>query len=93
MSMTINEWNIIMTSPNASGCVSKVSFFKIYFLISLYIYLALLVSALEHEEIEYSPSLVRHALMNTPQKSDDKFSVGADLIQIHKALDHYLNHH
>ncbi|CAF4709004.1 unnamed protein product, partial [Rotaria sp. Silwood2] len=49
---------------------------------------ALLLSALKQEEIEYSPSLIRLSLMNTAQKLDDEFSVGAGLIQIHKALDY-----
>ncbi|CAF4672915.1 unnamed protein product [Rotaria sp. Silwood1] len=50
--------------------------------------IALLLSALKQEEIEYSPPLIRLALMNTAQKLDDEFSVGAGLIQIHKALDY-----
>jgi len=49
---------------------------------------ALLLSALKQEEIEYNPPLIRRALMNTAQKLDDEFSVGAGLIQIHKALDY-----
>ncbi|CAF3801202.1 unnamed protein product [Adineta steineri] len=49
---------------------------------------ALLVSALKQEEIEYNPSLIRRALMNTAQKIEDEFSVGAGLLQIHKALDY-----
>jgi len=48
----------------------------------------LLLSALKQEEIEYNPSLIRRALMNTAQKLDDELSVGAGLIQIHKALDY-----
>jgi len=43
---------------------------------------------LKQEEIEYTPSLIRRALMNTAQKLDDEFSVGAGLLQIHKALDY-----
>ena len=43
---------------------------------------------MKQEEIEYNPSLIRRALMNTAQKLDDEFSVGAGLIQIHKALDY-----
>ncbi|CAF4089647.1 unnamed protein product, partial [Adineta steineri] len=50
--------------------------------------IALLVSALKQEEIEYTPSLIRCALMNTAQKIEDEFSVGAGLVQIHKALDY-----
>ena len=49
---------------------------------------ALLLSALKQEEIEYSPILIRRALENTAQKLDDELSVGAGLIQIHKALDY-----
>lgn len=49
---------------------------------------ALLLSALKQEEIEYNPALIRRALMNTAQKLDDEFSVGAGLLQIHKALDY-----
>lgn len=49
---------------------------------------ALLLSALKQEDIDYNPSLIRRALMNTAQKLDDEFSVGAGLIQIHKALDY-----
>lgn len=48
----------------------------------------MLLSALKQEEIEYNPSLIRRALMNTAQKIDDEFSVGAGLIQIHKAFDY-----
>jgi hypothetical protein len=54
----------------------------------LFVDLALLLSALKQEEIEYNPSLIRRALMNTAQKLDDEFSVGAGLIQIHKALEY-----
>jgi hypothetical protein len=43
---------------------------------------------LKQEGIEYSPPLIRRALMNTAQKLDDEFSVGAGLLQIHKALDY-----
>ena len=50
--------------------------------------LALLLSALKQEEIEYNPGLIRRALMNTAVKSDDDLSVGAGLIQIHKALEY-----
>ncbi|CAF1250085.1 unnamed protein product [Rotaria magnacalcarata] len=50
--------------------------------------IALLLSALKQENIEYSPPLIRRALMNTAQKLDDEFSVGAGLLQIHKALDY-----
>lgn len=51
--------------------------------------LALLLSALKAEEIDYNPFLIRLALENTAQKSDnDPFSVGAGLIQIGKALDY-----
>ncbi|CAF1690507.1 unnamed protein product, partial [Adineta ricciae] len=49
---------------------------------------ALLLSALKQEQIEYNPSLIRRALMNTAQKIDDEFSIGAGLLQIHKALDY-----
>ncbi len=74
-----------MASPNAAGCVGKVHF-SISFLV--YFCLALLLSALKQEEIEYNPSLIRRALMNTAQKLDDEFSVGAGLVQIHKALEY-----
>ena len=50
--------------------------------------LALLLSALKQEKIEYSPPLIHRALMNTAQKLNDEFSVGAGLIQIHKAFDY-----
>lgn len=81
-----------MASPNAAGCVGK------RFLIienksrekrvtRLFGYLALLISALKQEDIEYNPHLIRLALENTAQKCDDEFSVGCGLIQIHKALD------
>ena len=50
--------------------------------------LALLLSALKQEEIEYNPFLIRLSLENTAQKSDDAFSVGCGLIQIHKAFDY-----
>lgn len=43
---------------------------------------------MKQEQIEYNPSLIRRALMNTAQKIDDEFSVGAGLLQIHKALDY-----
>ena len=43
---------------------------------------------MKQEKIEYNPSLIRRALMNTAQKLGDEFSVGAGLIQIHKALDY-----
>lgn len=46
------------------------------------------MSALKQENIDYSPSLIRRALMNTAQKLDEELSVGAGLIQIHKALDY-----
>ncbi len=47
-----------------------------------------MLSKLKQEEIESTPSLIRRALMNTAQKLDDEFSVGAGLLQIHKALDY-----
>lgn len=43
---------------------------------------------MKQEEIEYNPPLIRRALMNTAQKLDDELSVGAGLIQIHKAFDY-----
>lgn len=43
---------------------------------------------MKQEEIEYNPSLIRRALMNSAQKLDDEFSVGAGLIQIPKAFDY-----
>ena len=78
-----------MASPNAAGCVGQIniclwnSFMKIFSFL-----LALLLSALKQEQIEYNPSLIRRALMNTAQKIEDEFSVGAGLLQIHKALDY-----
>ncbi len=74
-----------MASPNAAGCVGKVNF---WICLLVYFCLALLLSALKQEDIEYNPSLIRRALMNTAQKLDDEFSVGAGLVQIHKALEY-----
>lgn len=42
---------------------------------------------MKQEGIEYNPYLIRLALENSAQKIDDEFSVGAGLIQIHRALD------
>jgi len=77
-----------MASPNAAGCVGKIRIFEKEYFYFIFLFLALLLSALKQEEIEYNPSLIRRALMNTAQKLDDEFSVGAGLIQIHKALDY-----
>ncbi|CAF1324405.1 unnamed protein product [Didymodactylos carnosus] len=61
-----------MASPNAAGCI------------------ALLLSALKAENIPYTPALIRRALMNTACKPNDsdEFSIGAGLLQIHKAYDY-----
>ncbi|CAF2111376.1 unnamed protein product [Rotaria magnacalcarata] len=46
------------------------------------------VSTSKHDEIGYTPSLIRRTLMNIAQKLDDEFAVDAGLLQIHKTLDY-----